>query len=332
MKTGVLLINLGTPKSYQPKDVKNYLTEFLLDPLVVDVPWLLRQILVRGIIIPKRYQESAKLYQKIWREEGSPLMVYGHLLKTKLEEALGSEFLVELAMRYQELKIEEQIDLLLKKNVKKIVFIPLFPQYAEATTGSIIKKIIQAIKKRPFFPPFKIVTHFETQGKMIQAYVDNINQFDLADYDHLLLSFHGLPIRHLKKIDQGCLSSQSCCERKENNGCYRKQCYQTAQSIMQKIDFDPQNVSITFQSRLGKDPWIMPYTFDTAKSLLQKGKKKILVACPAFVADCIETLSEIAIEYRHDFINLGGQKFDLVPSLNDHPAWIEGLKELILSE
>jgi ferrochelatase len=331
MSTGVLLINLGTPKSFSVNDVKTYLTEFLLDPLVIDLPWPIRQLLVRGLIIPKRKKESAHLYEKIWTENGSPLMVHGKALKNQLQISLGEPFIVELAMRYQELPIEEKIDVLLKKGVKKIIFIPLFPQYAEATTGSIVKVILQTIKKRRFFPEFTIVSHYETMSKMIEAYIDNIKRFDVDEYDHLLLSFHGLPIRHLKKLEVGCLKEKNCCERKEVTGCYRAQCIKTAKAIQDGLQIDPDKVSISFQSRLGKDPWIEPYTIETARKLLEKGKKKILVACPAFVADCIETLSEIALEYQEEFIKMGGEKFTLVPSLNDHPIWVEGLKELVLS-
>jgi ferrochelatase len=331
MSLGVLLINLGTPRSFSEKDVKSYLTEFLLDPLVIDLPWPIRQLLVRGIIIPRRKKESAHLYERIWTQEGSPLMVHGKSLKNKLQDSLGSGFTVELAMRYQELSIEEKIDSLLKQGVKKIFFVPLFPQYAEATTGSIIKVILKAIKKRRFFPEFTIISHFETLSKMIEAYADNIRRLSVDEYDHLMLSFHGLPIRHLKKIDSRCLADHSCCQRGEVKGCYRNQCFKTAHAIIDNLKIDPQKVTVSFQSRLGKDPWIEPYTIEVAKQLLEQGKKKVLVACPAFVADCIETLSEIALEYQEEFVKMGGEKFTLVPSLNDHPIWVEGLKELVLS-
>ena len=331
MLTGVLLINLGTPKSFLPSDVKEYLLEFLLDPYVIDLPWLVRQILVRGVIVPFRYKESAHLYQKIWFEDGSPLMVYGKNLKARLQESLGDNYLVELAMRYQELRIEDQIESFLKKGVKKILFLPLFPQYAEATTGSIIKQILLSVQKRSYFPDFEVISHFETFEPMIQLFSERIQEKFAEGYDHLMLSFHGLPERHLKKMQQGCLNKSQCCDRQEVSGCYRRHCMLTARAIAEKLSLSPQDYSVTFQSRLGKDPWIQPYTLDTAKQLLGQGKKRILVACPAFVADCIETLSEIAVEYHEEFIKMGGEKLTLVPSLNDHPKWVEGLKELVLS-
>lgn len=331
MKIGVLLINLGTPRSYEVGDVKNYLKEFLMDPYVIDLPWILRSILVKGLIVPTRYKESAHLYKTIWTNEGSPLMVHGKRVQEKLQNLLGDEYIVDLAMRYQELKISERIEYLQQMQVKKIVFIPLFPQYAEATTGSIVKEIIKTIKNKNFFPEFKLVTHFESHPKMIEAFVENIKNAKIEEYDHLLLSFHGLPVSHLKKIDTNCLKENNCCQSQIYNGCYRKQCYATANAITKMLKIDPEKVSISFQSRLGKQPWIKPYTIDTAKKLLENGKRKILVACPAFVADCIETLSEIAIEYEKEFKKLGGEKFTLVPSLNEHTLWIEGLKELVIN-
>jgi ferrochelatase len=331
MKTGVLLINLGTPKSYEEKDVKRYLTEFLLDPLVIDLPWLVRQVLVRGVIIPKKVKTSAKLYQSIWTDEGSPLLVYGLKVKQKLQEALGEDYLVELAMRYHDLKIEEQLEKLLQNGVKKVIFLPLFPQYAEATTGSIVQKILSTIRKKRFFPEFRIISHYEEQERMIEAYVENIQQCNFENYDHLILSFHGLPVRHLKKLSNGCYSCEGCCEKQKVQGCYKSQCYKTAAAIVKKLGIAKEKVSISFQSRLGKEEWIKPYTIDLAKELLLQGKKKVLVACPAFVADCIETLSEIAVEYQEDFKHLGGEELTLVPSLNDHQTWIKGLKELVLN-
>jgi ferrochelatase len=331
MKTAVLLINLGSPQSCDPKDVKKYLIEFLLDPKVIDLPWLTRQLLVRGVIVPKRYHESAKLYQSVWTKEGSPLISYAKQVKNKLQNELGDSYIVDIAMRYQQYKIEDQIENLLAQGIKKMIFVPLFPQYAEATTGSILNEITKVLKKKKFFPEFSFISHYETQEKMIQAFCENINTFDLDQYDHILFSFHGLPIRHLKKLNVGCYGMDNCCERKQAIGCYKKQCQSTADAIIDRLRLSKEKTGVSFQSRLGKEVWIQPYTFEESEKLLKQGKKKILVVCPAFVADCLETLSEIGIEYREAFMALGGEKYDLVPSLNDHQTWIEALKELVLS-
>lgn len=328
MKTGVLLINLGTPRSSAPKDVKAYLTEFLTDPLVIDLPFLLRQFLVRGVIIPRRYKESAQLYQKIWTQDGSPLLVHTKQLKEALQISLGPDYIVEFAMRYQEHPIESVLDNFLEKRLDKIVMIPLFPQYAQATTGSIKSKILSYIKNQAYFPAYSFVSHYEDSPLMTDAYVDRLNTFDQSDYDHLMISFHGLPVRQLKKFNTGCVK-EGCCNKIKS--CYKAQCFKTANAIIKKSGWDPRKVSITFQSRLGKEEWMTPYTSEYAKDLLKKGNKRILVMCPSFVSDCLETLSEIKIEYSEDFIRAGGEKFDLVPSLNTHNAWVEALKELTLN-
>jgi len=330
MKTGVLLVNLGTPKSYDPKVVKSYLEEFLLDPYVIDIPWVLRWLLVRCVIVPLRYKKTAKLYESIWSKEGSPLMTNSLCLMKKLQESLGEDFVVDIAMRYHDRKIEEGVNSLINKGVEKIIFVPLFPQFANATSGSIFAEIEKLKNKYKFTKSFEFIKSYPTQNDMIQAYADRINEMDVKNYDHIVLSFHGLPVRHLKKIDNRCYEKE-CCSRDNVSDCYRKQCYETARSIIKLIDRDENDFTISFQSRLGSDPWIKPFTQETLNNLLIQGKKKILVACPSFVSDCIETLCEIEKEYKEEFLHSGGEKLDLVPSLNDHPKWIEGLKRLILT-
>ncbi|MEC7840144.1 MAG: ferrochelatase [Chlamydiota bacterium] len=332
-KTGVLLINLGTPDSPSPKDVKRYLKEFLTDPRVIDIPWPLRQLLVRGVIIPKRYRESASFYRKIWTEEGSPLSVYGNSVKKLLQEKLGEEFHVELAMRYQNPSIASGLEKL--KDYSQIIILPLFPQYASATTGSIYQKVMEITKSWLTIPEISFINSFPTHPKMIEAFCSRAQEKSIDSYDHLLFSFHGLPERQLIKADKNdyCLKAKNCCKKicEKNRSCYAAQCHATARAIAEKLSIKEENYSITFQSRLGKEPWIEPFTSDKLMELVKIDKKNVLVMCPAFICDCIETIHEISIEYKEEFIEAGGTTLDLVQGLNDHPLWIEALKELIVS-
>lgn len=327
-KQGVLLINLGTPNSAEPQDVKRYLNEFLLDPRVIDSPYLLRQLLVRGFIIPSRYKESAKNYRAIWTKEGSPLKIYGERVCTLLQQTLGDNYHVELAMRYQNPSIKQALDKV--KKYPSLIIIPLFPQYSSATTGSIIEEVFKHLSQEQNIPSVRCINQFYNHPKFINAFCERAQDFDLSQYDHILFSFHGLPQRQLKKANPHCLQKEDCCRslHKDNYGCYSAQCYETASLIANQLQIKKNNYTVTFQSRLGKEPWIMPYTADTIDQLAKKGSKKLLVFCPAFVADCLETIFEIRKEYAENFVHAGGEKLDLVTSLNDHPLWIETLADL----
>ena len=306
MSKGFLLINLGTPSSPEPEDVKRYLTEFLLDPKVIDIPWLLRQILVRGVIIPRRYRESAKSYQKIWTEEGSPLLFHTKNLAKAVEERFGKEALVLWAMRYQNPSILSALKRMKKEGIDDITVLPLFPQYAEATTGSIIKKVGQDLKYLCYAPQIRIIPHFdvaESFGALSPP---------IVDYDHVLISFHGLPKRQLFKGAPYC---------------YRSQCFQTAKGIAKALDL--KNYSICFQSRLGKEEWLKPYASDVIKELAESGVKRLLVFSPSFVSDCLETIYEIGEEYKTEFIHFGGERLDLVPSLNAHPVFVDKVFKML---
>ncbi len=327
-KQGVLLVNLGTPDSPEPQDVKRYLTEFLLDPRVIDKPYLLRQFLVRGLIIPSRYKESAKSYQAIWTNEGSPLKIYGERVCTLLQQALGDDYQVELAMRYQNPSIKQALNKL--QRCASVTVIPLFPQYASATTGSIIEEVFKHLSKEQNIPSIRCINQFYNHPKFINAFCERAKDFNLSQYDHILFSFHGLPTRQLKKANSHCLQKKDCCHslNQENFCCYSAQCYETARLIADQLQIKKSSYTVTFQSRLGKDPWIMPYTADTINQFAKEGAKNLLVFCPAFVADCLETIFEIGKEYAENFIHAGGKKLDLVNSLNDHPLWIETLVDL----
>lgn len=330
--TGILLVNLGTPKSPSYIDVYRYLIEFLTDSRVIDFSWLRRQFLVRGIIVPSRLRSSKKAYQTIWTAAGSPLLTFGHLVKDLLKNALGPNFDVEIAMRYQEPSIEEGLSKLLAKNPKKLLIIPLFPQYASATTGSVQQKVMENLKNYLYVPEVKFISQYPTHPTFISAFQALGQVYQPEMYDHILFSFHGLPQRHLKKMEPSCLDTYLCCAKLEmkNNHCYSAQCHATAQAIASSLNLSASKWSISFQSRLGKEPWMEPYTNEVILSLAQTGKKKILIFCPSFVCDCLETIYEIGIEYAHAFKKAGGESLQLVPGLNDHPRWIQTLKEMVL--
>lgn len=330
-KTGVLLVNLGTPDSPDPIDVKRYLTEFLTDSRVIDIPWLSRQFLVRGVIIPKRYRNSAEAYQRVWTEEGSPLTVYGKEVQRKLQKSLGSEYIVELAMRYQNPSIESVLEKM--RSVSSLIILPLFPQYASATTGSVNQKVMSILSQWQRIPLVTFIDSYPTLPLMIEAFCKNIKKCNPENYDHLLFSFHGLPEKQLKKADLNgvCLTKKECCQQlcEKNRYCYSAQCHATAKAIADKLGLSPSNYSLCFQSRLGKDPWLQPYTSDVLHKLATGGCRRVLVTCPAFVCDCLETIDEIQIEYGKEFVELGGEELKLVPGLNDGDLWIEALKSLV---
>ncbi len=331
---GILLINLGTPKSPRPFDVYKYLIEFLTDPRVIKMSWLKRQLLVRGFIVPTRFRQSAKAYEQIWTTEGSPLLVYGKKVKEKLQHSLGPQFLIKLAMRYQEPSIAQEIATLMKAGIDHLIVLPLFPQYASATTGSVLQRVQEELSRYTRIPDVTLISEFATDPDVISSFCTVAKEYPLTNYDHVLFSFHGLPEKDLLKEDQvgKCKCNPICCRESipENRHCYAAQCYATADAMIKSLEIDPDFYSIAFQSRLGKDPWLQPYTSEVIKKLAEQGKKKILVFCPSFVCDCLETTYEIGIEYNHEFNKAGGDHLQLVPGLNEHPRWIDTLKNLIL--
>lgn len=335
-KTGILLVNLGTPDSPDPKDVKDYLIEFLTDPRVIDIPYLKRQFLVRGVIIPRRYKNSAASYQAIWTKDGSPLMVHGLALEQKLAASLPENVFVKLAMRYKNPSIKEGLRYLIDKDIDHLIVLPLFPQYASATTGSIYEKVMDELKQELTFPKLTFISSFYDNPKMIEAFAERGNQANWQDYDHILFSFHGLPERQLKASDKGacCKQKENCCStlRNENRHCYSAQCYATAYAIANRLQIPSDRYTICFQSRLGSDPWIEPYASDVIRSLAAKKCKKILAFCPSFVCDCLETLFEFQEEYRHEFIRLGGDALDLVLGLNSEETWIEAVTQMMTDQ
>lgn len=328
--TGVLLINLGTPDSSSLPDVRRYLHEFLLDPRVIDIPRWQRELLVRCVIVPRRVKNTAASYRAIWTEEGSPLMSWSSRIKMLLQEALGKEYKVALAMRYQNPSIEQGLSEL--KCCSKLIVLPLFPQYASATTGSIFAKCMQIMREWKTLPEVRFISSYPVQKQMIKAFSERAREKGPEKYDHVLFSFHGLPVRQIKKCDNFgvCKSREDCCSLSLNPQCYASQCVSTASAIAGELKLPKQKYTVTFQSRLGKEPWLEPSTQDTVHQLAKNNVGRVLIFSPSFVADCLETLYEIGVELKDEFVRLGGKELDLVHSLNDHPLWIEGLKEITL--
>lgn len=335
-KKGVLLVNLGTPDSPSRGAVYRYLKQFLLDPRVIDYPWLPRNLLVRGIIAPFRSGSSAKLYKQLWTEEGSPLKVYGERVAAGVQDLLGEEYLVELAMRYQSPSISDAIDRLMAKQVSEIIVFPMFPQYASATTGSVHDEVMRVFRTKENIPNLRMINSYYDHQPMIDIFADNARQFDLEAYDHILFSYHGLPQRQLRRADNfnHCLQSANCCQRisATNQFCYSAQCHATTRAIAGALQLSAGQYTTTFQSRLGPEAWVQPYTSATIEELAKNGAKRLLVFSPAFVADCLETIIEIGIEYQEEFEEMGGEKVDLVPSLNDDPRWIRIVADLVLEQ
>ncbi len=331
-KIGVLLVNLGTPDNPKRPAVYRYLKQFLLDPRVIDYPWLPRNLLVRGLIIPFRAGKSAKLYQQLWTQEGSPLKVYGERVAVGVQQELGEEYEVVLAMRYQNPSIENGIRTLLDRGVREIVVFPMFPQYASASTGSVHDEVMRLLRKEQTIPNVRFINSFYDYEPLIDLFISNAQQFDLESYDHIIFSYHGLPQRHLIKGDRNnhCLQSGDCCQTigVHNQFCYSAQCHATTAAIVAKLQLTPDQYTTTFQSRLN-DKWVKPFTDDVIEEMAAKGAKRLLIFSPAFVADCLETVIELGVEYQEDFEKFGGDKVDYVPSLNDDPRWIKAVADLV---
>ena len=332
-KVGVLLVNLGTPDDPSTKSVRRYLRQFLLDGRVIDVPAALRQVLVRGIIAPFRAPSSAKLYRQLWTEEGSPLKYYGEKVESMLQDTLGDDYIVTLGMRYQNPSIESALKKIRAEKVDKIVVFPMFPQYASASTGSALQEVMDVVSKWLTIPEIAFVSSYHDNPHMIQVYADNARKYDLSKYDHFLFSFHGIPQRHLRKSDcnNHCLKKENCCQTitDDNKMCYSAQCFDTADLIAKQLDLHKDNYSVSFQSRLGRDPWTEPFTPDVLKQLVGDGVKNLLVFSPSFVSDCLETTIEIGFEYKEEFEEMGGEHLDLVESLNDNPKWVEAIEDIL---
>ncbi|HEU5059265.1 MAG TPA: ferrochelatase [Kofleriaceae bacterium] len=332
---GLLLVNLGTPDEPTAPAVRRYLRQFLSDPRVLDINPAGRAALLNLVILPRRPAQSAEAYRKIWDPaRGSPLLFHSQDLARLVAERLGSGWKVELAMRYGNPSIESALERLRAGAADQIVVFPLYPQYASSSTGSTLEEVYRLTGARWNTPSIAAVPPFYDHRSFIAAFAAVGRPIlERERPDQVLFSFHGLPERHMRKSDesgQHCLTSASCCDRIDgaNRNCYRAQCYATARALAAALALDADRWSVSFQSRLGRTPWIRPYTDVVLDELAARGVKRLAVFCPAFVADCLETLEEIGIRARQQFRAAGGEELFLVPSLNSSPAWVDAVVDL----
>ena len=330
-RQGVLLVNLGSPDAPTPRAVRRYLREFLGDPRVLDIAAPLRWLLLEGVILPTRPRRSAAQYQSIWTETGSPLVVHGIALRDGLRKELGDDWVVELGMRYGVPSIDGAMERLVAADVERVHVVPLFPQYASASTGSALDAVYSAAAERTNVPPLVVLPPFYAEPGFVRclaALARTLPEEQLPD--HLLISFHGLPERQVRKSDATgthCFASEACCDAigPANRHCYRAQCAATARGLAHALRLRSEDWTLAFQSRLGRTPWLRPYTDEMLPKLHERGVRKLAVACPSFVADCLETLEEIGIRAREQWLALGGEDLVLIPSLNAHPLWVTTL-------
>jgi protoporphyrin/coproporphyrin ferrochelatase len=325
---GVLLVNLGSPVSPSVADVRAYLDEFLMDSRVLDYPAPLRRLIVSAFILPKRPKNSAHAYQMIWWKEGSPLIVLSERLRDRLQEQLP--YPVALAMRYGQPSIRTAIFKLMQQNVTEILLVPLYPHYAMSTFETVLAATQNALTRLDKPPTLRVLQPFYRDPTYITAVVESARPYLTQEYDHLLFSYHGIPERHLRKSDptrRHCLSGSDCCSiaSAAHATCYRHQVLATTAAFVAAAQLPVGLYSVAFQSRLGRDAWLQPYTSAEIQRLANEGCRKLMVICPAFVSDCLETLEEIAMRGKETFLEAGGAEFITIPCLNDHPVWVEAL-------
>ncbi len=330
MKKALVLINIGTPDKPEKKSVKRYLSEFLNDGLVIDIPWLLRKILVNLIIIPFRVSNSTNLYKRLWTDEGSPLLKYQNNLSKKLNSKLSGSVDVFSAMRYGNPSLKSVFKEISKEQYNEVVVLPMYPQYATSTTLSTELKVKEVVKDLNLDLNIRFVDQFYNHPTFIHSFCENIRSYQLDQFDHVIFSYHGLPERHVNKIHLGETSFSCTCHIKmpeHGKNCYKATCYETTRLLANELEIDQAFYSVSFQSRLSKN-WLTPFTDVKIDELLKQGKKKILVVAPAFVTDCLETIIEIGYEYKQDFIEKGGEQLQLVESLNDKDNWVDAIVEI----
>jgi len=326
-KPGLLLINLGTPASASAADVRSYLREFLWDPRVIDIPAWRRWLVLNLLILPVRPRQSARAYSKIWTERGSPLLFHGQDLAAKVQERFGEVAVVDLAMRYGRPSIPEVLERLCRRGISRIVVFPLYPQYSSASTGSSLEKVFSAASKQWNVPYIQVVPPFYDHPAFIAACTDQARPvIREVGPEKVFFSFHGLPERQIHKGDRSgtyCLRGGDCCDRitEINADCYRAQCYQTTRLLAESLHVPEEKRVTCFQSRLGRTPWIRPYTDEVLNEAATRGVKRAVILSPAFVADCLETLEELGMRAAEDWRAFGGERLDLVPSLNASDSW-----------
>jgi protoporphyrin/coproporphyrin ferrochelatase len=326
----VLLINLGSPDSPSVPDVRRYLRQFLMDGRVLDAPWPIRFFVVHACILPFRPKQSAEAYHQIWQSDGSPLVSISRKVQAALQGRVPVP--VELAMRYQNPSIEHAIDSLAGRNVEELLLIPLFPHYAMSSFETAVEAVRAAIKRRAPHIQLTVQPPYYERPDYIEALVESATPYLEQDYDHLLFSFHGIPERHLRISDptkKHCLQTPECCSKASpaHATCYRAQCFRTVEAFTRRAAIP--SFSVSFQSRLGRDPWLKPYTDHELIRFAQSGVRRLRVICPAFVSDCLETIEEIGMRGRESFLAAGGTDFSLIPCLNTHPLWVQTLEVMI---
>lgn len=331
---GVILINTGSPDAPRTAEIRTYLRQFLSDPRVIDIHPVARWLLLNLVILPFRPKHSAHAYRQVWTDNGSPLMVHSQALRDKLREALPHA-LIEIGMAYGQPSIQSAMARLLEKHVQRIVVMPMFPQYASATVGSALEGAYSTASTHANVPALSAVPPFYNDEMFLDAWAE-VARPSLAEFtpDHVLISYHGLPERQVRNCDptgQHCLAEPDCCDNylDKNPNCYRAHCFATTRGIVDRLGLSQEEYSVAFQSKMGRSPWLAPAADEVIVELAQKGVKRLAVLCPAFVADCLETLEEIGLRAKEDFLRSGGEAFKLVPSLNSSPRWVEAATRLI---
>lgn len=331
-KPGALLVNLGSPDSPRIPDVRRYLDEFLMDGRVIDIPWPLRALLVKGIILNTRSAQSAEAYRSIWTERGSPLISLSQDLHATVQA--DSALPVELAMRYGRPTIRAALQNLLQQGVNRLLLIPLYPHYAMSSFETVVEKVKDELKLLSADVSLSVFPPYYNHPRYIQALLESARPWLESSYDLLVFSYHGIPLRHLLKTDptgQHCQKVADCCNTPStaHKTCYRAQVFRTTEAFVKAARIPAEKYKVTFQSRLGRTPWLQPYTDLELQAWPAQGYKRIRIMCPAFVSDCLETLEEIAIRGKESFLKAGGEELELIPCLNTHPRWVEVLTEWI---
>ena len=330
-------MNLGSPESTEVKDVRTYLNEFLMDERVIDKSYLLRLLLVRGIIVPFRAAKSALAYRSIWTKEGSPLIVLSKQLRQTFQQEVQEP--VTIAMRYGNPSPKYAFDELLEKNpqLEEVILIPLYPHYAMSSYETAVEYAKEIHKKHRYKFKLTTIKPFYNDEDYLHALTESIRPYLQKEYDHIVFSYHGIPERHVQKTDvtnSHCLKAADCCnvDSPAHAYCYRHQCLFTTNSVAAQLKIPKEKFSFSFQSRLGRDEWLKPYTVIRLQEMPKEGIKKLVIVCPAFISDCLETLEEIAEEGREVFLQAGGEEFRLIPCLNIHPLWVKALSKIVKRE
>ena len=334
MKRAVVLMNLGSPDSTKVKDVKRYLDEFLMDKRVIDKPWLLRTLLVKGIIVPFRAPKSAEAYKTIWTDKGSPLIFISKQLGDALKKEIAEP--VAIAMRYGSPSMKQAFDDLLQKNpdLEEVIAVPMYPHYAMSSYETAVEFMKEVHRKNKYSFKLTTIAPYYNNEEYIHALAQSIRPYLQNDFDRLLFSYHGVPERHILKGDitgSHCLKSPNCCvvDSPAHKYCYRHQCFKTTDLVTNELRIPKEKFELSFQSRLGRDKWLTPYTAQRLSELPREGARKLLVACPAFVSDCLETLEEIAGQGKEIFLHAGGESFTMIPCLNTHPLWVNAIAKWV---